>query len=389
MKSVLILTVSTGEGHNQAAESLKEVFISKGYITTKFDFIKESNKFLNIFISDGYRILASKCPKLYGNLYKISDIKKFNSALLKIHSSKIESKILSVIENVKPDIIISTHAFAVSIICNLKKSKVLDVPFMSIVTDFKAHYAYVDDKVDAYITGSEYTKQNLLKKKVPKNKVFCYGIPIKRDFMSNHLSKMQNESNYFTILLMGGSMGMKSIGKVLKKLILNENSIKIIVVCGSNNVLKSNLEKKYLNVELKNKELNILGYTKEVPKLMELSDIIITKPGGLTVSEAIVKRLPMVIPFAIPGQEQENMEFLIESGAAIGVNDLDNLNKIIDDIINESSILENMKRNLDALSQSYSIDNIVDLAENLIENKLKTNSYSNKKIATSSTVNFN
>lgn len=389
MKSILILTASTGEGHNQAAESLKEIFVSKGYNTIKFDFIKESNKVLNMFISDGYRILASNCPKLYGNLYRISDIRKFNVALTKIHSAKIENKVLKVIESIKPDVIISTHAFGVGIICNLKKSKSLDIPFISIVTDFKAHYAYVDDQVDAYITGSEYTKQNLLKKKVPKHKVFCYGIPIKKDFLLSHLSNIELAKDHFTILLMGGSMGLKSIGKVLKKLLQNENKIRLIVVCGSNSILKHNLEKKYSDLTSENIQMDILGYTKEVPRLMDLSDIIITKPGGLTVSEAIVKRLPMILPFAIPGQEQENMEFLINSGAAIGVNDLDELNSIVNNIIKDPSLLEDIKNNLESISKNYSVENIVHLAEQLIKNKNEAVHFTSNEIEPSSTINFN
>lgn len=370
MKNVLLLTASTGEGHNQAAESLKDVFIAKGFNTIKFDFLKESDTFLNIFISDGYKLLASTYPKLYGNLYKMSNIKKFNTALLKMHFSKIENKIIEMINTVKPDIIVGTHPFAVSVVSDLKDKGIIDIPFISIVTDFKAHYAYIDKHVDAYITGSEYTKQSLLEKNIESNKVFSYGIPIKKDFLYTNLNVSKAYSDYFTILLMGGSMGLKSIGKILKKLTLNRNNIKVIVVCGSNSSLKKELEDKYSCLEFENIKIDILGYTKEIPKLMEMSNVIITKPGGLTTSEAIVKKLPMIIPFVIPGQEQENMEFLVKSGAAIEVDDLKDLNVIVNRLIDDPVILKRMQQNMSKLSKDYSIDNIVLLSKKLAERNM-------------------
>lgn len=373
MKNVLLLTASTGEGHNQAAESLKDVFVSKGYNTIKFDFLKESDKFLNIFISDGYKLLASSYPKLYGNLYKLSNIKIFNNALLKFHFSRVERKLIDLIITTNPDIIVGTHPFAVSVISDLKDRGIIDIPFISIVTDFKAHYAYIDEHVDAYITGSEYTKQSLLEKNIESNKVFSYGIPIKKDFLTNDMNFTKTYSEYFTILLMGGSMGLKSIGKTLERLTLNSNNLKIIVVCGNNHSLKQRLEDKYMDMCFPNIKIEILGYTKEIPKLMEISDVIITKPGGLTVSEAIVKRLPMILPFAIPGQEQENMEFLVKSGAAIKVDDLSNLNPIVNRLIDDPVVLKKMQKNISKLSKNYSLDNIVLLSSKLVERRY--NSY--------------
>ena len=102
---------------------------------------------------------------------------------------------------------------------------------------------------------------------------------------------------------------------------------------------------------------------------MEYSDLIISKPGGLTVSEAIVKNLPLIIPFAIPGQEMENTEFLTSNGYAYYINNVKEINNLIDMLIDNPKYLIDAKKNLKELASTYSIKAIVDLANNLIEKK--------------------
>lgn len=370
MKTVLILTASTGEGHNQAADSLADSFRSKGYNTIEFDFIKKSNKVFNAFVVDGYKLLATSWPKFYGNLYKISDMQKFNDKFMKHAFRNIEYKVYKLIMGKNPDIIIGTHPFSVAIITKLKETKKIDIPFISVVTDFKAHYAYIDKNVDAYITASEYTKESILERKVPQNKVFSYGIPIRKDFLLNCKNVGTPVKDYFTILIMGGSMGLSSMSRVIKRLIENIHKIKIIVVCGNNKILRHSLEKKYSdNTEYENIRIEILGFTSEIPRLMEISDVLISKPGGLTTSEAIVKRLPMIIPFAIPGQEQENAEFLFGAGVAIKINKIRQINPIIDKLLSKPEILQKMKYSMDTISKNYSIENIVTLSDKLINRR--------------------
>lgn len=366
MKTVLILTASTGQGHNAAADSLAEAFSSKGYNVVKYEFIKESNRVLNRVVVTGYELLALKMPRFYGNLYKLSDVKKINNVVVKHAFLKAKSKVLEVVREINPSIIIGTHPFSVSVISKLKERKQIDIPFISIVTDFKAHYCYIDDFVDAYITGSDYTKEDMCKKDVPQYKVFSYGIPIRKDFLFQDENCIDRDSEYFNVLIMAGSFGMNGMAKVVEQIIKNEHKLKVIVVCGNNNHLKNELINNYSHM-IKNESMEVLGFTKQIPKLMQNADMIITKPGGLTVSEAIVKELPMIIPYAIPGQEVQNTEFLVEMGAAIAVNDISEINSIINNFIEKPEVLDEMKKNIRELSKNYSLDNIVRLSEKLME----------------------
>ncbi|WP_426348887.1 MGDG synthase family glycosyltransferase [Alloiococcus sp. CFN-8] len=381
MNKVLILTASTGEGHNQAADSLKHSFQKQGFQVEKYDILKDNNKLLNKFVVGGYELLVAKSPKVYGGIYNITNFSKINLGLRPafIHS---QYKIYSFIKSFKPSAIIGTHPFSVNIIASLKKNKDINLPFISIVTDFKAHYAYLSPYVDAYITACEDTKDTIDNEIVPHTRVYPLGIPIKEEFftktnLKRELLESTPAEDFFNILLMGGSMGVNNITHVLTELLKNTHRLRITVVCGNNRVLKKSLENRYeeykksITTAQITKKVHVFGFTNIIPSLMELSDVIISKPGGLTISEALIKKLPMIFPFTIPGQEAENAEFLAERGCAIYEPNITKLNEIIDTIINNPAILNTMKDNIEDLSKFHSTNGIVNLTEALISSYKK------------------
>ncbi len=366
MKKVLILTASTGEGHNQAAKSLAEKFDEHGYSPYTMDLFKETSTALNTLMSDGYKVLANKLPTMYGALYKMFNRKSFNNRFLRYGLIMVKNRVLEEVKSIQPDVIVSTHPFAVGIISDLKERNKIDTTFMSVVTDFKAHYAYVSPYVDAYITGSEYTKESLVEREIPAEKIFPFGIPVKAEFQNCAERMVTENKEKFEVLIMGGSMGSKDIAKVVKRLTVDADSrYHLTVVCGRNESLKEMLVEKY-DQAVREGKLNILGFTKNVPHLMDSCDVIVTKPGGLTTSEALAKQIPMIIPFAIPGQEIENTEFLVNSGAAIHVQDLDDLKLQLDSLLKDRDLYATMIENMQSISKHYSVDKIVDLTNDLI-----------------------
>ena len=366
MKKVLILTISTGQGHNQAAASVAESFQNKGYEVIKHDFLKNNSKFLNDIIVKGYEVMASKFPKTYGAFYKLTDSRIINMLLnLPFYFSR--RKVSKLINKVNPDVIVATHALSTRIISELKK-KGLKIPYILIVTDFKAHYTYISKYVDAYITGSEYTKQSLIERNIDSHKIYPLGIPINKKFYTEITNASDlKDKTYFNLLLMSWSLGLNQISSVLKELLKNPNKLRITVVCGKNTKIKNSLTQ-YCNENIfHNKKLHILGFTKDISYLMDYCDVIISKPGGLTVTESIVKNIPLIIPFAIPGQENENTDFLIKEGYSILIEDLSKINDTINYLIDNPGYLLKKKERLKSLAATYSLEKIVDIAENLID----------------------
>lgn len=367
MKKVLILTTSTGQGHNQAAASVAESFQNNGYKITKLDFLAKNSKFLNNIIVIGYELLASKFPKFYGWFYNLTD-NRFVNKFLKFPFFLTKKKVSKLINEINPDIIVATHSLSISVISDLKKQG-LTTPFVLIVTDFKAHYLYVDSYVDAYITGSNYTKQSLVDRNINPNKVYPVGIPINPKFYTEITKTNElKDDEYFNLLLMSGSLGLNTIFIVLKELLKNPHKLRITVVCGKNNSLRDKLTHYCNNNKFNSKKIHILGFTKDISYIMDYCDVIISKPGGLTVTESIVKNIPLIIPFAIPGQENENIDFLTTEGYSIQIKDISKINEIITYLINNPTELSKMKDKLKSLSSTYSLTKIVEISDNLISN---------------------
>jgi len=364
MRKVLILTTSTGEGHNQAANSLLEAFSEENFECIKYDFLGTNSKFLNNAVVKGYEITASKFPSIYGFFYRLTD-NNFLNKILRLIFAQNSKKLLKFIESINPDIIIGTHPLTVNIISKLKGTG-MNIPFISVVTDFKAHYTYVNPRVDAYITGSEYTKQSLVDRGINSDKIYPIGIPIREDFFRIDKNIIYiKDKEYFNLLLMSGSMGLENIYYVLNELLSNENKLRITIVCGNNEALKDNITNK-CSQDYPNKKIHILGFSKDVAYLMEYSDLLISKPGGLTVTEAIAKNLPLIIPFAIPGQEMENTEFLSSNGYAYHVDNIKDINESINYLINHHESLEAMQDKLKTLAATYSTKEIITITNNLI-----------------------
>lgn len=363
MPKVIIFSASTGGGHNQVASVLEKEFQLCGFQAQTIDFLKESSKILDLFVASTYNQLALRSANVYGLFYHISNYEKVDRRLKIMLSKLLMNKINYIIRSNNPDLIVSTHPIIVNILGSLKASGEIELPVISIITDFDAHHIYFNKFIDAYITPSIYTRNMLVNGGIPNKRIYSYGIPIRREFWTS--SKYKNYNEKFTILLMGGSMGHNYIIKSLSSLRDNPNPLKIIVVCGNNYHLKKRIQSKF-SILPADKELVIYGYTSEIPGLMDQADVIITKPGGVTVSEAIVKNIPIIIPYSIPGQEAENTRILVDNNLAVKADDMKRLNELINSFIKKPYILNELSQNMASISEAYSLDNILRLAENLL-----------------------
>lgn len=371
MRKILILTTATGEGHNQAAKALRDILTDENTEVVIYDFLEGYSKFLDSVIVGGYDFSASMLPNVYGAVYKFTNFKSINTVLSKFFKSGKKS-ILNYINLYKPNIIACTHPLSVFVLDHLKKDNLISTPVVSITTDFNPHYTYFATNLEAYITGSEYSKEKLISQGVDENTIHPYGIPVNKKFYeTNNESK---DSSSFNILLMGGSMGLSGISSVLKMLVLNENKLNITIVCGKNEDLREELILNYGTKSFADKKISILGFVTNVSDLMDTMDLIITKPGGLTTTESIHKCLPMIIPFVIPGQEGDNANFLCNEGTAIRVKNLDNINQEINTLIENPEKLLEMKKNMKRISKEYSIEKTIDLFNKLCKTNPPSNS---------------
>jgi len=318
--NILILSVTAGQGHHQAGLAVSTYFEDRGHHVVHLDCYEYLSPAVKEFISHGYLMSTKYSPALYGRFYRLAE--KMDSLeqanfISKITNSIFRRKMLAFIDTTAPDAIICTHVFAAVLLSYLKE-KGLSNPTYGVVTDFTIHPYWESTSLDYYVTANEFLTPAALNKKIPKDSILPYGIPIFEKFAHKIPRTVARErleiEDKDTILIMGGSMGFGNMIKTLTRLDELEEDFQLITVCGNNLKLKENIDKLETAHQIYN-----FGYVSNVDLLMDASDCIITKPGGLTTSEALAKELPIIISKPIPGQEERNVDFLLNFGCGMKI----------------------------------------------------------------------
>lgn len=330
---VLILTVSTGEGHNSAASAIEEELKKRGAETRVLDACYYVNKILGVTVSYGYLLSIGALSHGYATVYGMLEHRnktKSSFSPTKSAVALMANKLYEYIEEFDPDAIICTHVFAALSIEHLKEKGRVKAAVYGIVTDFTVHPYWEELRCfDRIVLPSSRLGWQCLKKGLKKKQILPLGIPVRGSFKKS-VSKPKARAKLGlmpdkpVIMVMGGSMGYGDLKESVAQLDKLRLCFQIVVVCGNNETAYQTLNE-YRSAH----KLKVFGYTKDIPLIMDAADCIITKPGGITVSEALAKGLPLILTKPIPGHEERNMEFLLNSGAAMGVSVKTSLQELI------------------------------------------------------------
>ena len=402
-KKVLIMSASTGGGHNRAARAIKEELTNKSVkgITIDceiIDSLKIVNGTMDKLISRGYEKSAKYTPKAWGGVYKLTETNLISRNEFKDNplTSLVSRKLKKLIEIKKPDLIIGTHPFPMIALSTLKRNSIsyannesntfteslhkyyenLNIPpLVTVLTDYTTHSAYIQNEIDYYIAGHEYVKELLIEDGIDSDKIKPYGIPVEKSFLSHRdravvLSELNLDPNKFTVLLMGGSFGAGSIKDTLSELISIDRDFQIIVVAGRNKSLKDKLDKTIaLNQDNIDKKICVLGFTDKMNDLLASVDILVSKPGGLTTTESLLKEVPMIVPYFIPGQEEENLDFLSNCGASLRTSKKYTLSIILKVLIDNPDRIDVAKQNIRSIKKLNASQDIAKLAFDVLSDE--------------------
>ncbi|WP_282806476.1 MGDG synthase family glycosyltransferase [Clostridium tetani] len=369
---VLIFSISAGGGHSKAAESLKEyidLYSPKSTVKV-IDTLKYINPIIDKVIIGSYLKTIKITPSLFGKLYDYTESDYGLSIISAKFNEIMTYRLLPLIKDFNPDILIATHPFPTEMLSILKSKHKINRPIISILTDYAPHSFWLHPCIDAYIVSNKYMISEMVSKGIPKNTIYPFGIPVSRDFLTNYsreetLSEINFYSDKPTILVMGGSLGIGKITKIYENLLKINEGIQIIVIAGNNKKLYYELLS-YRHSLDKDRTSYIIGFTDKVNKYMQASDLLLTKPGGLTITEALVSSIPLALFSPIPGQEEKNAEFLLTNNLAVDLGDGSNTKDIIEDLLKDKSKLSNIKENQRKFSKPDVGKNIYNLILNLI-----------------------
>ncbi|HHY78066.1 MAG TPA: galactosyldiacylglycerol synthase [Clostridiales bacterium] len=369
--NILIFSVSIGNGHDQVAHTIRNEFLSINpennikIINT----ISLISPLLDKVILDSYLNIIKFYPKAWGKIYE-----KTNKLDPMIDINDITNKLLTKMWfrkpmfDFEPDVVFCTHSFPASIVSSLKEKKKINCPLISVITDFNIHSSYINDYTDYYVIHHESLISAMKDFGIPQDKILPFGIPVRKEFScdlnKDELIDKLNLKNIKTVIVMGGGLGLGSINKIVKEIDKKFDDIQIIAVAGRN----KKLEMKLRNLDTKN-NLIVYGFIDNIHELIEVSDIVITKPGGVTIAEVLCREKPIIIFSPIPGQESDNAEFLLNNGVAATTSEVTKIPQLINQILDNDIRKESMRKLSAYLKKPYSAKN---LAEFVINNIFKS-----------------
>jgi len=357
--------ITSNSGHYRASLAIESALktLSPGIITMNINGFAYTNPILEKLINRTYMSVIKNNPEVWEYLYDNPKVLKSVQGLRNaIHRSNSKKLKVLIQDEFKPDAVVCTQAFPCGMVADYKKYLGLDLPLFGVLTDHAPHSYWIFDNVDYYIVPSEASRNHFMRNGVAGAKIRVFGIPIDPKFSINYgkaeiCKKLGLDSRKRTVLIMGGSQGLGPVEKMLDALERVTFDFQVIVVCGINKRLQKTLTKRLKRYK---KKMLVFGMAENVHELTEASDLIITKPGGLTTSEALAKNLPMIIIHPIPGQETKNTDFLLQQGVALRAEDGDDVAVIVQELFSNSVKLDEMRKKADLIKKP---DSAMDIAQ--------------------------
>lgn len=369
MKKILVLTAATGGGHLRAASAIEEYFSAEGYSVSNVDGLRAADKGMSKIVCGSYKFMARRSPALFGTLYNMSDKDNSVSRTLTRINSMYGKKLLPLINKTQPDIIITVHPFITEMVSYLKRKRVIDLPLICVMTDFGPHVAWLGSHVDAFVTATKDMTPAIMRFGVPEEKIYPFGIPVHKAFFEDFdrkqlLIDMGLSPEKKTLLLMAGSFGVENVMQLYKSLENSCENMQMIVITGKNQSLYTAFEGAVAESKIPTK---LFYFTQEVEKCMHAADLLITKPGGLTVSEAIACNLPLAVFDAIPGQEEDNANFLKRHAMGVKLGKGERAMEIVAELMNDPERLEDMREACKGFDSEASLPQLQGLVNTLVE----------------------
>ncbi len=373
MKRIMIAYASYGGGHLSAAKNLKEYIEKKypNYDVFLFDCMKYVNRVIDKVCGSTYSTITTNVPWFWQKIYTNTQEPIFEK-ILSLSTKVLSYKLGRLLRELKPDVIISTHFFVSHMFSVLKQKNKIQGKIATIITDYGEspynEWYSNHEYIDYIFVAHSKMKNNLIKKGVPREKLYDTGIPISENFLKTYNKNELLENLGFSkdkkiVLFFGGGelgLGKTKTIKIFENIVSNFPDIQIIAISGKNESLKNKFEK-IVNDANRTNNIRVFGFSNQIAELMSISNIVITKPGGLTTTEALVSHLPVIAINPIPGQEEDNAKFLEHNNAGIWLKKPSYINFVLKGLLKNEKKLETMVENTKQIAKPNSTKDICEI----------------------------
>ncbi len=329
--NILVLTGSLGHGHIQTANAIRDIVAQRfgeDVNVHVVDYLEQMAPHLHGVGSYCFVQWLKHFPSMYGYMFEMT--RKDRGVAQFVKNVRLTSlrPLSKLIRELTPDVIVSTFPAASAAVSKLKERGITHCPAVTVITDHTDHSFWLHPYTDLYMVGSEAARTKLIRQGINPSYIEVTGIPVRPEFYEQY-DKQALRANYLlqpdkmTVLLMGGGCGLMDLS-ILEALEHEQwaKHLQFIIVCGNNDKLRRQLQQWASSSPL---HLRIEGYVKPVHEYMAMSDLIITKSGGVTTAEAIAQQLPLLVYKPLPGQERDNIRYLVRNGLACRAKGSDDL----------------------------------------------------------------
>ena len=352
-KRVLIVSASIGSGHHQAARAIAAELARRqdNLQITIADFMEDTDSYLAAFMKEAYLKMLELSPNMYDLVYRVSQAPLPGFKAQGLLARVLQGGMAQLVRRHRPDLIIATHPFPCGAAAYLRDSRRLRAPLVGVITDFAVHRLWVYEHVDAYFVAAPEIKRELSALGVPARRIYASGIPVHPQFTANAggrgiLGELSLAADQPLVLLMGGGLVMGGIRQALASMDELKLPLQFVVLAGKNKELQGKLQEETKNLR---HAVRVLGYTDRIPELMRAAAMLVTKPGALTVCEALVSETPLLLYEPIPGQEWENAVFLTQRGVALWAKNRQELKDGVTTLLTRPEQVEKLRKEAEAL----------------------------------------
>jgi processive 1,2-diacylglycerol beta-glucosyltransferase len=355
LKRIILMYISEISGHHSATLAIEKAIkmLSPEAKILNINAFNYTNPISEKIVNSLYMSIIKRTPRIWDYLYDNPEVarkvEKIKETIHKFNSPKLKN----LFDRFNPDVIACAQAFPCGMVADFKKSYNSSIPLVAVLTDYIPHSYWIYDTIDYYVAPSDEVSERLIKKKVSPQKIKTLGIPFDPEFnvpviKDEIMRKLNLDKDKPVILIMGGGHGLGPIKTIVKYLEKTKEEFQEIIVSGVNKKLYSFLKRRFKKFK---KRIVLFGYVDNIHELMSVADLIITKPGGVTVAEALAKNLPMIIVRPIPGQEVNNTNYLVQKQAAIKIDTASEINSVIEDLLRKPDKLKGLSQAASRISK--------------------------------------
>ncbi len=347
-KRVLLMYISEVSGHHQATLAIEKSLkaLDASVQVRNINGFGYAYPIVEKIVNKAYMGIIKRTPQIWDYLYDNPKIVKRTQSIKEAIHKANHSKLKKLFDEFKPQVVACSQAFPCGLVADYKKTYNLDITVIGVLTDYAPHSYWINEGIDYYIVPSKEAGERFIKKGVQESQVKVFGLPadpkfsapLNTDIMA---AKLGLDLSLPVILVMGGGQGLGPIKDIIRSLEKVGLPIQIMVVAGINKKLIKWLKKFSSKADQK---IFIFEYVRNIEELMSVATLIVTKPGGMTTTEALTKGLPMVIVKPLPGQEMHNTQFLTEKEVAIRVSNFKIIGKEVEALLKAPERLSLMRK---------------------------------------------